>query len=324
MPPERTTDRLRRILVLVPWVIANPGARVEEVCERFDMRAEELAADFEMLFMCGLPPFGPGDLIEAFIEDGTVEIRMADFLERPPRLTRAEALALLVTGRALTKLQGFEDVGSLRSALDKLAAAVAPGEAEAALDTADRIAVEMGAPGDDMLAVLRSAIAEQRRIHITYYAHSRDELTDRVVDPLLLFSANGYWYVVGLDEVAGEERTFRADRIRDITVSDVTFTPPAGFLAARYTSGPVFTPSPRDIEVTLSLGPEAAWMRETIPSVSEREEGGRIELRLRTPHTAWLVQLVLSAGPDAQVVSPPEVAAQVRDAAARALGNYAV
>lgn len=292
MPVERTTDRLRRILVLVPWVIANPGARVEEVCERFGMSAEELTADFELLFLCGLPPFGPGDLIFATIEDGRVEISMADYLARPPRLTRAEALALLVTGRALSAVPGLEEGPSLSSALDKLAAAVSPGEAEGALQMAQRVAVELGAGGADMLGSLRSAVADHRRLRLTYYVHSRDELTERTVEPLLVFSANGYWYVVARDDAAGEERTFRADRIRELAETGETFEPPPDFDPARYASGPVFTPSARDIDVVLSLEPEAAWMREAIPSVSEKEVGGRIELTLRTAHTAWLVRLL--------------------------------
>ena len=69
MPAERTTERLKRILVLVPWVIAHPEATVSEVCERFGITRDELASDVDVLMMCGLPPFGPGDLIEAFESD---------------------------------------------------------------------------------------------------------------------------------------------------------------------------------------------------------------------------------------------------------------
>ncbi len=323
MPVERTTDRLRRILVLVPWVIANPGARVEDVCERFGMSAEELAADMDVVLMCGLPPFGPGDLIEALIEDGRVQISMVDYLKRPPRLTRAEALALLVTGRALSNVGSIEEGPSLRSALDKLAAAVSPGEADGAMQMAQRVAVELGAPGGDVLAELRHAVAEHERLRITYYAHSHDELTQRTIEPLVLFSANGYWYVVANDPEVGEERTFRADRIRELTVTGESFVPPEAFDASRYADGPVFTPSPRDIQVVLSLGPDAAWMREAIPAESVKESGDRIELRLRTSHTAWLVRLVLSAGPSAEVVAPQSVADEVRAAAQRALALYA-
>ncbi|MGZ4208498.1 MAG: hypothetical protein ACXVQ6_11460, partial [Actinomycetota bacterium] len=124
MPAERTTERLRRILVLVPWVIAHPETTVTELCERFGISREELASDVDVLMMCGLPPFGPGDLIEAFIEGDQITIGMADYLAKPPRLTRGEAIALLVTGRAVAALPGMEEAESLRNALGKLASAV--------------------------------------------------------------------------------------------------------------------------------------------------------------------------------------------------------
>ena len=322
MPLEATTDRLRRILVLVPWLMAHPGTMVEEVCERFGITARGLSADLDMLFMCGLPPFGPGDLIEVSIEDGRVSIRMADFLARPPRLTRAEALGLLIAGRALLSVPGLDQGPSLRSALDKLATAMRPGEADGALALADRVAVELDVPGSDLLATLRDAVADRSVLTMTYYVDSRAELTSREVEPLLVFNANGNWYIVARDRGIGEERTFRVDRIRDLTVEAETFAAPEGFDPSRYANGPVFTPSVRDIEVVLSLGAAAAWVSETIAASSVRAPDGTIEVRLRTSHTAWLVRLLLSAGPDAVVVSPAQVADEVKDAAARALAMY--
>jgi len=324
MPAERTTARLKRILVLVPWVIAHPEATVSEVCDRFGITREELASDVDVLMMCGLPPFGPGDLIEAFIEGDHVQIGMADYLTKPPRLTRAEAIALLVMGRAVAALPGMEEAASLRNALGKLAGAVSPGEADRATELAARVAVELGAAGDDMLAGLRRAVDERRRLRITYYSSGRDEMNERDIDPLLLCASLGYWYVIAIDHMSGEERTFRVDRIRDAVATTETFSPPPGFDPSRYTDGPFFTPSSRDLLVTLEVDPDAAWIREVVPFEQEKElPGGRYRIELRTPHLAWLVRLLLSAGEAARAVEPPELQEAVRDAAARALALYA-
>jgi proteasome accessory factor C len=323
MPAERTTERLKRILVLVPWVIANPTATVDEVCARFGITRDELASDVDVLMMCGLPPFGPGDLIEAFIEEDHVQIGMADYLAKPPRLTRAEAIALLVMGRAVAALPGLEEAASLRSALGKLAGAVTPGEAERAAELADSVAVELGATGDDLLAELRRAVDEHERLRIDYYSSGRDEMTAREIDPLLLCASLGYWYVIAIDQLSREERTFRVDRIRGATRTGTPFEPPPGFDASRYLDGPFFTPSPRDLLVTLELDSGAAWIREVVPIENEKElPGGRYRIELRTPHLAWLVRLLLSAGEAVTVIEPPELKAAVREAAGRALSLY--
>jgi len=324
VPAERTTERLKRILVLVPWVIAHPEATVTELCERFDMTREELIADIDVLMMCGLPPFGPGDLIEAFVEGDSVVIAMAEYLAKPPRLTRAEAIALLVMGRAVAALPGLEEAGSLRSALGKLAEAVSPAESDRARALVDRVTVELGSVGDDLLAELREAVDLHRRLKISYYSSGRDEMTEREIDPLLVCASMGYWYVIANDRSSGEERTFRVDRIRDVSATGDSFEPPGTFDPSRYTEGPLFTPSPHDIVVTLDLEPEAAWIREVVPFEDEADRNGLTRITLRTSHLAWLVRLLLSAGNTARVVEPEELRDAVRGAAARALALYGV
>ena len=324
MPAERTTERLKRILVLVPWVIAHPETTVTELCERFDITRDELVADIDVLMMCGLPPFGPGDLIEAFVEGDSVMIAMAEYLAKPPRLTRTEAISLLVMGRAVAALPGLEEAESLRNALGKLAEAVSPAESDRARALVDRVTVELGSVGDDLLAELRGAVDRRERLKISYYSSGRDEMTEREIDPLLVCASMGYWYVIATDQRSGEERTFRVDRIRDVAPTGLRFEPPGDFDASRYTEGPLFTPSPHDIVVMLELDPEAAWIREVVPFERETDlGGGRASIELLTSHLAWLVRLLLSAGEAARVVEPQALSDAVRGAAARALTLYA-
>ena len=47
MTSPRTARRLSRILAMLPWVIANPGTTVDEVCRRFDYTPADLAKDLE-------------------------------------------------------------------------------------------------------------------------------------------------------------------------------------------------------------------------------------------------------------------------------------
>ena len=102
MTSARTAERLTRILSMLPWVLANPGAEAEEVLERFGYgdRAE-LVSDLNLVFVCGLPGYGPGDLMDAYLDEDEVVVDMADYFARSPRLSPAEALALLAAGMAL-------------------------------------------------------------------------------------------------------------------------------------------------------------------------------------------------------------------------------
>jgi proteasome accessory factor C len=305
--------------------MAHPGTTVDEVCARFKMTREELVADLDLLFMCGLPPFGPGDLIIAMLDGDQVVIDAADYLARPMRLTRGEAVALLVMGRALSSVASLDEADSLHRALAKLEDALSPDDAKAAADLAERVAVELeGTGAEPLLADLRKAIAENRRVHITYYSFGRDELTERRIDPYVVFAAQGNWYVLAHDHASGESRVFRVDRIRDMATSDETFSLPEGFDPREAARGRLFVPSPRDVEVALDLGPGAAWVREITPhDRAEPLSDGWTRMWLRTPHLEWVERLVLRGGDQIRVVAPGELADGVRDAAGRTLARYA-
>jgi proteasome accessory factor C len=53
-------------------------------------------------------------------------------------------------------------------------------------------------------------------------------------------------------------------------------------------------------------------------------EDGRLRVVLRTPDTGLVRRLALQLGEDGRVISPPELAAEIRDAATAALANYVV
>ena len=57
-------DRLRRMLELVPWVMSQGGAELDEISQRFDYPEAELREDLvRVLFVVGLHPFTPDELI---------------------------------------------------------------------------------------------------------------------------------------------------------------------------------------------------------------------------------------------------------------------
>lgn len=320
MPPVSPLPRIQRILLLVSWVMAHPEATTAQVCERFGITSEELLDDLTLLSMCGLPPFTPGDLIWADVDGDRIVIEFADYLARPLRLSRWEAVSLLVMGRAIADLPELEEASSLRTALDKVAATIGPDAAE----TAARIAVDLETGEGETLGAVREAIAESRRIRMTYYSHGRDVTSERVVEPWIVFGAMRAWYVAGRDVDKDEERVFRVDRIKEMTILAEQFVPPAGLDRARYDRGALYTPSERDMKVVLDLAPSAAWVTEVTPhDAAEKTGGDWTRLTLRTGHLAWLERLVLQLGDAVRVIEPAALAEGVRTVAARALERYA-
>jgi len=307
---------LRRLLVLVPYLVKHPGTELSEITRLFGVREDELTSDLNLLFVSGLPPYGPGDLIGVAIEDGRVWIEMADYFARPLRLTRAEALALYLRGTALAVTPGLREATALASALRKLEERLGP---ETLGELAERVeAAEDGRPSETLDA-LRKAVATNERVRIEYYAASSAETTAREVDPEEVFFAIGNWYVAAFDHRSGEERLFRADRIRSVEPTGEGFEPRGLAGAGRA----LYTPTERDVPVKLLLHPAARWVAEYYEVDAETEgAGGDLEVQLPASRLEWVARLVLRLGGEAEVLSPPELKDRVRELASRTKELY--
>ena len=276
----------------MPYVLRNNGATVDEVCERFAITRAELVADLNLLFMCGLPGYGPGDLIEAYIDGDQVWIRMADYFSRPMRLTPAEGLMLYAGGQALAAVSGPDP--ALERAMQQLSRALTPGALE-------RVNVGLEAPVE--LAVVRRALEARRRLHLVYQSQSKDEVTERDVDPWALLLSDGRWYLVGYCHRVNDERIFRVDRMRSVAELDEPAAIPDDFDLSQYDS--VFFESDDALTVVLDIAPRANWVCDYYPLLSqERLEDGWIRIRLKAGGMAWLERLLLRLGPEVRIIEP--------------------
>src|SRR5690554_8221056 len=92
---------LARLLNLVPYLLARPGIRIADAAADLGVSEQQLRDDLELLWVCGLPGYGPGDLIDMAFDGDRVTITYDAGINRPLRLTPDEALALVVALRML-------------------------------------------------------------------------------------------------------------------------------------------------------------------------------------------------------------------------------
>ena len=316
-PAPRTAQRLQRILVLVPYAIAHPGVSIDELAKRFGSKEKDLIDDLNLLFMCGLPGYGPGDLIDVDIDEGNVYVRMADYFAAPLKLTPIEALSLYAGAAALQTLPGMEGADALARAIAKLGRALGAGD-----NGGSPLSIRFDAGPDQHLEALNHALEERRRIRMEYFSASRAELTQREVDPWGLYAALGRWYLIGFDHTRSEERMFRVDRIKSITVTDEPSEVPSDLDLESYRAA--FRPG-RDARVaSFDISPRAArWFGEYYPLRSESvgEDGWvRVEIEYSSP--PWLARLIVSLGPDVRAIRPEEAGSAARALARGILQLY--
>src|SRR3954471_5813678 len=150
-------DHLPRLLALVPWLLAHPDTPVADVAREFGVTEQQIRADLDLLWMCGLPGYGPGDLMDVVWHEDRVTLSNADTIARPLRLTGDEALALVAALRALLGVPGLVDTTAVESTLAKLEAAAG------GLVAGDEVGVAADAATDpQVVATVADALARSR------------------------------------------------------------------------------------------------------------------------------------------------------------------
>ena len=180
-----------------------------EAARDFGVPERQLRRDLDLLWMCGLPGYGPGDLIDLAFEGDRVRVTFTAGMVRPLRLTTDEAVALIVALRTLLELPGLAEQEAVSRALAKVSAAAG----HAAEVTPVALSVDAR---EHALAVVREGLERKRALHLHYYVPTRDERTERTVDPMRLLFVDGHWYLEAWCRRAEGMRLFRLDRVDDV------------------------------------------------------------------------------------------------------------
>ncbi len=295
------------VLAVVPWLYEQGGATADEIGSQFGLPSEQVMEVLSAVQCCEIPPYGGATLGITVFDDGEVIVDPSVALERPLRLTADEAFGLVVATEAARALPGVDPEGALGRAADKL---------KAMLGGIHGLDIELG--DEPELDILNQALREQRSIEVSYYAAYRDEMTRRRIDPLAVYSKDGHWYLVGYCNKAKARRTFRVDRFVEVELSGN-----ATHLVDETVSTAGFIPDDAVQRVRLRLPAWAMPLLDQVPVEDSSQEGERYEVTVAVTGQAWLEQLLLRVGPEAEVLDPPELNDVAASAARRLLLKYA-
>jgi proteasome accessory factor C len=326
-----STDRLQRLLALVPYVISREAVGLSQTAAAFGVSERELVDDLNMLWCVELRTPDPYCPIDLSYEGGEIVISQAEQMERPLRLGVDEASALLVALRMLAEVGLGAGTGAAAggtgqaegSALNRTIAKLEAAAGEAAAPSA-QVAVQVNQQAEPIvLARVREALESAHRVHLSYYVPGRDELSERDVDPMRLLIVEGRSYLEGWCRRADGVRLFRLDRVVGIDVLDTPAQVPQQAEPVDVDQG-LYRPAADDLRVVMELGPHARWVTEYYPCEQVEDLGdGRLRVTLRTPDGSWVRRLALGLGEDGRIVEPADLATAVAADAAAALAQYA-
>lgn len=321
---KRTSeDQLARMLQLVPFLVHHQGLHIQEVADHFGISRKALIDDLKILICSGLPEGYPDDLLDIQWENDHVYISEHLDLNRPVRFSEDEAAALL-TGLAmlgdLPALAGMpedEPGSALESVTIKLT-----GAAGQAGRLAGSVAGQSVAPEQSQaFATITKAIREGQQLRLTYLSLQRDEVTERDVDPLRLYSLDNTWYFEAYCHSKEGLRNFRLDRVESLEPNG---RPASGTVTARDAfPARLYTPSDDDVLVVLQLTRQGAGLADDYYAerTAQLPDGGLLA-EVRFGSAEWLPMFISQHGGSVRILDPETLRQATRAWLNEALAGY--
>lgn len=314
-------DRLLSILLLLQ---AHGRMPARALADRLEVSERTVHRDMEALAIAGVPVFaeagrhGGWSLLDSYRTDLT-------------GLTEAELRSLVIASAPGV----LADLGlgqAADRALIKLLAGLPEARRRAAesargylyVDPTGWRRAEEAAP---FLPTLELALRTGRQIAIAYERAFDRSIVDRVANPLGLVAKGSVWYLAAT--VEGKARTYRASRLRSVTILDAPAERPGDFdLASFWTaSSAEFRAALPVFRVVLRVAPDAlprvrlGWRYAALETEGEPGADGWVECAIRADSLDIATECVITLGGGAVVVEPAEVRERAAQLARSALAR---
>ncbi len=305
------TDRYNFMLALTGYLISNRQQRIEDVAKHFQVTEKEISSAAVTISLSGVGLYRPDELFFLdydLLEEGIVDLSFAPALEAVPRLSTRQAAAIASGLAYLVELVDPADQSEITELLRILG--------KGALGQKDLPFMVQPVRGDADLAKARLAVAERRAIKCSY-RNSTGEVSDREIEPIRLESRESNWYLRGFCRTNNEDRIFRLDRMRDISVLE-GFTQRSSHSKE---SEEIYAIRDTDTEVLFEVDPEAFSLIADYKPDFEIRGNKSVQVRIPIGQLDNLGRIVARYSGKVRVLSPEVARQAVRDFVSAALGE---
>ncbi len=186
----------------------------------------------------------------------------------------------------------------------------------------------MPVQGGELIPLIADALENKRKLQLTYRKFQSYEIASvKTVDPHLLKEYESRWYLMAYDAEDVLMKTYALDRIEALTMTELHFEPQTIDFREhfKYSMGITINNMPPQ-EIVLSFDPIQGRYVKSLPLhhsqtvLVDNEEETRISILVKPTYEFYAK--VLSFGDKVKVISPPEIAEEIRKRLAQSLGNY--
>ena len=290
--PEEAPVQVARILAMASWIMDNPGHNVRQIAQHFGRSSRQVRRDLEYMGQIGDSMIDRSYGLDwALYETEGVVVLRGSLTPSLPKLTPAEAAALLVALRALAPYLSESEEEVLLSTAAKLASRASQDEGETQ-NSSEVIHLEQESSNSpdaqqkisaQHVIDLRYAIDELREVSFNYLG--ADDSYSRCVYPLGLKHLSTGWILDAWDPTRETHRSYRVDRMNNLVIGEKRPR--------------VSIPSePAPSTLTLTISANARWICEDFESTVISEDAEMITCSLPIWNEEWILALLCDISAD--------------------------
>ncbi|MGN6511323.1 MAG: helix-turn-helix transcriptional regulator [Chitinophaga sp.] len=214
-------NRIDRLTAILVQLQGKKIVKAQEIADRYNLSLRTVYRDVKALMEAGVP-IGSEAGTGYYIVDG--------YHLPPVMFNRSEAAALLTGEKLMEKHSDRSNQQQFSNAMQKIRA-VLRGSDKDFLESLDgNIAVLRSPRGttdepfpNRFLTDIQDGVARQRVLSMEYYSFHSDSVSRREIEPIGIFHMNSSWHLIGFCRLRNDYRDFRADRIKNLHLTDQTF-----------------------------------------------------------------------------------------------------
>ena len=320
-------DQLARQWKIIQSLISSRhGKSASDLAEALHCHRRTVYRDLEALQAAGFPVYTDrigGKNLWALLDTAKNSI--------PIPFSLPELMALYFSRGMMKVLRDTVFFDSLESLFDKIKATLPPeyidylGNIEDSLEVRAKPYKQYGKLREVIEKVSEAAV-NKKHIEIAYYTMSRKSQTRRKIAPYKIWFFDGTFYLIANCGLREDIRIFALDRIKDLAITDESFTTPEDFSIDEFmrSSFGVFHGEP--IHVRIWFAPEIAeYIGEKIWHDSQRLESqsdGSVIFEAEVAGIEEIKYWVLKWGAKARVLAPDSLRDETHREVEAMLGNY--
>ncbi len=217
MKETNNIPRLSRLSAILTILQSKRVITSTEIASKFGISKRTAYRDIKALELSGVP---------VFTEEGKGYSLVEGYTLPPIMFTEQEANALMTAEELISTNKDKSLIENHSSAIAKIKSVLRFSKKEKAEILSERIAYFNNFAKEitsDNLSTIQVAITSLELVKIKYRSISKDEITERVIEPQAIYHSRENWILIAWCNLRNDYREFRLDKIENLELLNEHF-----------------------------------------------------------------------------------------------------